>query len=380
MEQIIYLVSLAIIFLIGMIAVIISNFLRMPRIILLLLAGAGLNMAAEKFGLFNLFPDKEALLAISVFSIVLVLFVYTNKVKVEHLDTNMQYSSRIAAISSVLTLILLSFFTSTLLGTGMIFPLFFSIMMLSSQYADLSGIKSSPKEILENESGLSTVIAVLVFFAAYMLIFSGNSILSSIADILLSMGIGVLVSIIFFDVIARRCRGKQIAFFIAFALVIAYAGAELVGGVGVFGVFPFALFFANTHLKRSDEHMRFFNKASGILEVMAFVLIGIIAGGISISFALIWKSILLFSILLSLRYISVIIVLAHSSFTEKEKLFIALYSPKGLLAAALILFFALNTHLTSITMSLLLLFLIYSAATASTAQKLKKRFFAKTFI
>ena len=109
MEQIIYLVSLAIIFLIGMIAVIISNFLRMPRIILLLLAGAGLNMAAEKFGLFNLFPDKEALLAISVFSIVLVLFVYTNKVKVEHLDTNMQYSSRIAAISSVLTLILLSF-------------------------------------------------------------------------------------------------------------------------------------------------------------------------------------------------------------------------------------------------------------------------------
>ena len=386
-----FLTYLGIILLLGIICTLISRWIRIPNLLLLVLVGIGLSRIEYKGAPLISF-SPIFLVSVGILALVMIVFDSTSRLKLRTFDTFSISALKLTIFFLVLNL------TALTLATHLIFAvpipmalLFASIMSGTAPGVVLSIIKETKNkvlELLEIESIINTPIIVIIPFIiidfiqnvkevtlnAELLI---SQLIPFLTKIVAGIGAGILIGLIVFKVMRRKYSEQLSPLAIIVSALLTYVLAENLGGSGVLGVTTIGLFFGNVYVKEKKKLAEFSAMFSNALEILVFVLVGLVIV-IPFTASFLLKSASLFLILLFLRFIAIEISLSGYNF--KEKLFMTLNAPKGIAVAVVVFLLATIafTGMAEIT-NLILAILLYSIVLSSLVAKFSK-FFIRTEI
>jgi len=193
------------------------------------------------------------------------------------------------------------------------------------------------------------------------------------------VGAGVLIGLIMFKFMRKAYSAVLSPLAVITSALLAYIIAENLGGNGVLAVTSMGLLFGNVYLKQKFQLREFASVFSNSLEILVFVLIGIVIA-IPFSTDFIVRSLLLFLLYLLIRFGSIIFSLRGMDFTLKEKIFMSLNAQKGIAVAVVVFSLAhLGIEGIGIVLNLSLAFMLYSIVLSSVVLRIAK-FFIKEFV
>jgi len=350
-----YLTSLAIILLVGVLCSIISNRLKIPNVLLLVIAGIGLGYIDYQGNPVVGFPPLF-LTSIAILALVMIVFDSCSNFKLREFDT---FSGSALKLSLAVLILNIIFFTIAVyyiftLGSWMYAMMFAALMAGTSPdtvFALLGKAKNKVFELLEIEAVLNTPLIVLIPFIILDLIEEvGNHITVStfisqvgpfILQVVAGIGTGVVIGLILFKIMSKQYSEVLSPIAIITAALLTYIIAENLGGNGVIAVTTLGLIFGNVYLKEKTQLHTFSTLFANSLEILVFVLLGLMVK-IPTSSGFIIGSILLFIVLLLVRLIAVMLTVSKEKYTFKERLFITLNAPKGIPVA--VIGFSLTTY------------------------------------
>ena len=193
------------------------------------------------------------------------------------------------------------------------------------------------------------------------------------------IGSGVLIGLIMFKFMRRAYSAVLSPLAVITSALLAYIIAENLNGNGVLAVTSMGLLFGNVYLKQKFQLKEFASVFSNSLEILVFVLIGmVIAIPFSVDFFV--RSLTLFLLYLLIRFFSIIFSLRGMDFTFKEKIFMSLNVQKGIAVAVVVFSLAtLNIEGIQVILNLTLTFMLYSIILSSVVLRLAK-FFIKDIV
>ena len=389
-DPLLYLTYLGLMLLIGIICSLIAKKLRIPNYLLLILVGIGVSNITYKGApivqFSPLFLTSTAILALAT-----LVFDASSRFKIKEFDALSISALKLTIIFIIINSIILALATYLLYKpiSPLLVILFATAMSGTSPSAILTALKGGAKikvfEILEIESILNTPLIVLIPFLILDILrnLQEKFVLSDLLDqigpfaqqFITGVGAGVFIGLIFFRIMRKRYSPTLSPLALIVAAVLAYTIAEHLGGNGVLAVTTMGLFFGNIYIEHKKKLQEFSETFSLILEILVFVLIGII---IKIPLTLIFftGSLALFSILILVRFISIELSFPKQ-FAFKERLFMTLNIPKGIATA--VVAFTLATYTISgikLILDLILAFIIYSIILSTIITRFSK-FFVK---
>ncbi|MBU90205.1 hypothetical protein CMO94_01580 [Candidatus Woesearchaeota archaeon] len=379
---------LAIILLIGLLTSIVSQKFRIPNILLLLLIGIGIGHIDYRGGSLIEFPDVF-MTSISILALVMIVFDSSSRFSLKKVDYFSLHTLWLSLVFLVFNLVFLTAFTMLIFGVKSIFLalIFASLMAGTSPAVVLSmfkDVKNKVFEFLSLESLLNTPLVVLIPFIILDLknVLKDELIIATFIDqfvpllqqFVVGIGSGVLIGLIMFKFMKKAYSVVLSPLAVITSALLAYIIAENLNGNGVLAVTSMGLLFGNVYLKQKFQLREFASVFSNSLEILVFVLIGLIVSlPLSIDFFI--RSIVLFILYLGIRYLSIIFSLRGMDFTMKEKIFMSLNVQKGI-AVAVVVFSLANLNIGGMgtILNLSLTFMLYSIILSSVVLRIAKFF------
>jgi len=388
MDALFYLTSLAIIMVIGILCTIFSEKIKMPNVLLLVIAGIIIGHVDYNGNpLINFSP--LFLTSVGTLALVMIIFDSSSRLKLKEFDTFSMKALKLAGIFLLLNLI---FLTASVIFIFNINNMFLAMMfaaLMSGTAPDivltmLKNTKNRVVELLKIESILNTPLIVLIpfiildlfkdygegfFFSRFM-----ETMGPFLQQFVTGIGAGIVVGIVVFKIMRTKYSESLSPLALITTALITYILAENLKGNGVLAVTTVGLFFGNVYVREKETLHEFSSLFANSLEIIVFILVGII-----IKFPLdIWffaKSMLLFIIYLVIRYISVQLCFSKLNYSVKEKLFMALNVSKGI-AVAVVVFILATYDIPGIEpiLNLILAFIIYSIILSTIVTKLSRHF------
>ena len=385
---IVYLTSIGIVLLFGIICTIIASKMKIPNVLLLLILGIGLSQISYNGEKIISFPPTF-LTAISILALVMIIFDSCSRFKLKEFDDLSIKTLKMVGVNLTLNLIILTFFMYQIFKIKNLFIAAVFAAMMSGTAAEtvltiFQGNKSRVLEFLEIESILNTPLMVLIPFMIIDLMSSVGTqmavskfieqIAPFIQQIITGIGAGVLVGIIVFKFMRKHYSENLSPVAMITAALLAYVMAERLGGNGVLAVTTLGLFFGNIYIKEKWKLHQFSGMLANSLEILVFVLVGLVII-LPQSYVFFVRSLVLFLVFLLVRYLSVLIVTRKEEFTIKEKVFITLNAPKGI-ALATIAFTLTTFDIAGIStiLEVTLAFLLYSILLSTVTVRFSKYF------
>jgi potassium/hydrogen antiporter len=400
------LTRITIVLFIGLVVGIISKKIRIPSILLLILTGAVLNniyINGQKTFVFS----NEFLISASILALVMIVFQGSSNFTYKDLDTYSESALKLALVFLVLNLLFLSIATSFIFGiSNIILCLIFAAVMSGTDPGSVIALFHSKTnkitEILKFESVINTPIVVLLPFILLNLMELDSSVIASVGEyfypflqqIITGIGTGVVVGVIVFRSLKKFYSDRISPLTLITSALITYILSEKLGGNGVLAVTVVGIIFGNFTVKGKPELKEFSNILSNILEMLVFVLIGFLLP-VAFEAGFIIKSIILFMLMLLLRFVAVQLIYMHDHVNVKERIFMSLNCAKGI-AVAVVAFILSNFILkipivednvrtiiplplesipgTSEIVNLMILFIIYSVIVSSIAARFSQHF------
>ena len=373
---------LAVILLIGLLTSIISQRFRIPNILLLLIIGIGLGMADYRGTPLISFPEIF-MTGISILALVMIVFDSSSRFSLKR-DYFSLHTLWLSFVFLLFNLIFLALLARWIFGINLVPSVIFGALMSGTDFnAVLSffkGAKSHVFEFLGLESRFSTISVILLPFL--ILEFSksfevGISVVGSwtlAQNIIVSIAVGVLIGLVMFKFIARKYSSVSSPLAVIACALLAYIIAENFDGNGVLAAASLGLLFGNVYVKQKFQLQEFDAVFSNSLEILVFVLIGLVVV-IPFTAQFLLKSLLLFLIYLIIRYFSIMFALRGMNFTMKEKLFMSLNVQKGI-AVAVVVFSLATFGIEGIEtiLNLSLVFMLYSIILSSVVLRIAKLF------
>ena len=384
---------LAIILLIGLLTSIISQKFRIPNILLLLLIGIGLGRIDYKGGSLIDFPELF-MTGISILALVMIVFDSSSRFSLKKVDYFSLHTLWLSIIFLIFNLIFLTAFTMLIFNVKSIFlALIFAALMSGTSPAVVlsmfKNVKNKVFDFLGLESLLNTPLVVLIPFiildlktalkdelaiATFI-----DQLVPLLQQFVVGIGAGVLVGLIMFKFMRKVYSVVLSPLAVITSALLAYIIAENLDGNGVLAVTSMGLLFGNVYLKQKFQLKEFASIFSNSLEILVFVLIGMVIA-IPFSTNFIIKSLALFLLYLLIRFISIIFSLRGMNFTLKEKIFMALNAQKGIAVAVVVFSLAtLGIEGMGIVLNLSLAFMLYSIVLSSVILRIVK-FFIKDVV
>ncbi len=362
MDVMIYLIYITVILILGFFMIYLSRKTSIPSPLLLLTLGVILGTVKIK-GYNLIFFSENDIIPLLIFFAIILLFDKISHLKVRELDSLTNRVIPFFLTFFVLNLVFLTVAARFLINKNQ----FFYALIFS---AILGAIEISPfyynhrfskkiNSILNFESVLSLSLSVIIGFCAYAFIMMNeNSIFmliqGLILKIMISVGIGIFFAIIIMNLRKRFHKIKNMITFIITAL-LAYYSTELIQGIGMISVLVFGLFVANTRMKKSEGlNLKFSHSFFDVAEILSFTLLGIIIT-IRFDIKILMISMILYLILLMIRFFSVIIFF-NKALNLKEQFYLTFNTPNGAMSAILIVILLGSTAFSTI----LLLCIVYS--------------------
>lgn len=396
MEALTYLTGLALLFILGMGAVIVGQKLRICRILPLLLVGIILaNIGLESLDIFS-FPP-EFMVGLSLLTLAMIVFDGTSRFTLQELDRKSNQALELVIVFIACNIIFLGGATLLLFlkptVEGFLMAAIFSVVMSGtdpgSVFIMLGETKHKVLDFLRLEAILNTPLIVIIPFLLLDVLHGVTklNVLSTFADLLVpflqqvvvGLGTGMLIGIFVFRVMRKHYSKEFSPLIIMATTILTYVVAENLRGNGVVGVATLGLLFGNTYVKRKARLTEFSTMLSTTLEILVFILLGMLVI-IDFSLAFFLKSLLLFLIAILARYIAILISTSSDNFTMRERIFMTLNMPKGIAVAVVTLTLSvLETPLNGI-LTLMILFLVYSLILSSITDRFGKFFIRKEIL
>jgi NhaP-type Na+/H+ or K+/H+ antiporter len=385
----VFLTYLAIILLIGLLTSVVSQKFRIPNILMLLLIGIGLGRVDYKGSPLIGFPELF-MTGISILALVMIVFDSSSRFSLKKVDYFSLHTLWLSIVFLVFNLIFLTFFTMLIFGVKSIFLalMFAALMSGTSPVVVLSmfkNVKNKVFDFLGLESLLNTPLVVLIPFIILDLktalkdelgiaVFI-DQLVPVLQQFVVGVGAGVLIGLIMFKFMRKAYSVVLSPLAVITSALLAYIIAENLDGNGVLAVTSMGLLFGNVYVKQKFQLREFASVFSNSLEILVFVLIGIVIA-IPFSMEFFIKSLVLFLLYLLIRFFSIIFSLRGMDFTIEEKIFMSLNVQKGI-AVAVVVFSLATFQIEGMQtiLNLSLTFMLYSIVLSSVVLR-----FAKLFI
>ncbi len=392
MDALNILTSISILLMAGMLLSLLSQKIKVPDVLFLILLGIFLSIIPYKDGALMDFPPLF-LTATSLLALAMIVFNSTAKLKFRELDEFSTKALWLALVFLFFSVLILPVIVKLLFGIPLLYGvLFASVVAGTSPEITLSlfgSTKIKAIEILKFESLMNTPLTVLIPFLVLDLISNvETTILSKFIDqigpffakFVAGIGAGVLIGIILFKAL-KHARSKVYSpLSIIIGALLSYVLAENVGGNGVLAVTTLGLFVGNLYKKEKVEEMLSFETILATsLYILVFVLIGFI---IKVPFTVefLWKASVLLVAYFAVRYLSLAVMFPRKTkeFKFKEKLFMTLNVPKGIAVA--VVAFTLSTFVKDVPLLKDVLDLVLFFMLASIIFSTITMFFSKKLI
>ncbi|MFC1690904.1 cation:proton antiporter [Nanoarchaeota archaeon] len=395
----VYLTYLGVILLIALLCSIISQKLKIPNILLLVLTGIVINHIPYAGGKLIEFPT-EFLTSIAILALVMIVFDSTSKLKLKEVDDFFLRSLEITITFLIVNILLLSVAAYFILEVNVLPALIFASLMTGTSPSVVLTLMAESKnkviELLKIEALINTPVTVIIPLLLLSLmndISAGTSAISDglssfityefvsfLQQIIAGLGAGVLVGLIVFKAMRAKYSDQLSPIAIIAAALLAHVLAENLGGSGVLAVTTLGLLFGKITLRQKEHILDFSTIFSKFLEILVFVFVGLL---ITLTpdpwFYL--QSIGLFAIYLLIRFVSVYITL-RNEYKIKQVLFMTLNVPKGI-AVAVVVFTILAGSVTvglETVLNVAMMFLVYSIILATVVARLSKYFLGTTIV
>ena len=203
-------------------------------------------------------------------------------------------------------------------------------------------------DFLKVEAIINTPLVVLIPFMFLEFITENKeiSVLTQVApfiqQIVTGVGAGIVIGLIMFKSMKKVYSEQFSPVALLTATLITYIVAENLGGNGVLGVATLGLLFGNMYVKKKTRLSEFSSMLSSSLEILVFVLVGIMVK-IPLQLSFFIKLIILYFILILCRYLAMkITFLKDDKMTKKQLWYMALNMPKGIAVTSVIFTIALQ--------------------------------------
>ena len=383
-----FLTYLAVILLIGLLTSILSQKFRIPNILLLLLIGIGLGKITTEEGPLIHFPPLF-LTGISILALVMIVFDSASRFKLKKVDYFSLHTLWLSVVFLVFNLIFLTMFTMLIFGVKSIFLalMFAALMSGTDPAAVLTMFKNASNKVFEFlrlEALLNTPLVVLLPFIILDLkrALKDEIVISTFIEQLapllqqfvVGIGSGVLIGLVMFKFMRKKYSVVLSPLAVITSALLAYIIAENLDGNGVLAVTSMGLLFGNVYLKQKFQLQEFASVFSNSLEILVFVLIGIMIA-IPFSSEFLVKSFILFIFYLLIRFSAIMFSLRGMNFAFKEKVFMSLNVQKGIAVAVVVFSFA-TFGITGIEtiLDLVLAFMLYSIILSTFALRMERFF------
>lgn len=350
MDALIILSYIAVILLLGVLCSFVSRKLSISNALLLLAAGILLSMAQYNGQSLIRFP-AVFLAAIGIFALAMVVFDASSRLRLKRLDKLSLSALKLAITFFILNMVFLAFFTRWIFSIRSVFlALLFAALMSGTEpsavVSKVGEAKSRIAYLLKAESLMNTPLIVLLPFVilAIMETFRPglffNSLISQSAfflqQLIVGIGTGILIGVVIMKVMKKAYSELLSPFTVIAAALLAYIISESLKGNGILAVITLGIFFGNVYIKEKHELIEFSSVFASFLEILVFMLVGLIIG-FQFNLSFFMKSFALFLIFLAIRFVSVNISLKKQAISMKEKVFMALNAQKGIAVAAVAL-------------------------------------------
>ncbi len=358
MAEPLYMLSqITVLLFVGLVMGIIAKKLKLPSMLLLILTGALLsNLTFNGQPAFDL--SSDFLINASILALVLIVFEGSSNFSIKDLDTYSESAFKIAILVLTLNLLFFSIATYYLFSIpSMILSLLFAAVMSGTDPGGVLSLFQAKSnkitEILKFESVINTPFIVLIPFILLDLmqfetaIFTNflGQFFSFLQQIITGVGTGVVIAMISVRYMRRFYSEKLSPLILLTSALLAYLLSEQLGGNGVLAVTVLGVFFGNLTVKKKPELKEFSNTLSNILEMLVFILIGFLIP-VKLELHFILKSLLLFVIMIFIRFIAIQLVYMHNHVNIKERIFMALNCTKGIAVA--VVAFILSNYILNI--------------------------------
>jgi len=340
---------LGVIFLLGIFISIISSKLKIPNMLLLILAGFLISI--HPYIIENNPMSIEVVATIGVLSLILIVFDSTSRIKLKEFDKLSFDATRLTTVCSLMLIVIIGLMMFFLFGVSSLpIAFIFASLLIGSDPSAIANLievkqnKSLRLLLIESIFNSPLTVVIPLIFVDYIRLVPGVSmnfldkfLLSFIAQVIAGIGAGFVVGIVIFKLMRNKYSEKLSPVAIFTAAILSYSLAELVNGSGVFAVTTLGLFFGNAYFKNKDLLQHYSSVVSEIMQILVFVLIGFVFSFRTITAAFVLKLLLIFSVLCLVRLFAVLLVFRKSSYTQLEKLFLTFSFPKGIAAAVAII-------------------------------------------
>lgn len=339
----------------GYLAVFVAKKTKIPSLILLILSGvmfSVLEFGGEK--LFY-FPDTQFIDSLLTFFLIIILFDKARQIKFKEFDSLTNRSFMFFLTFFILNLILLSLALVFILERFFVAYILLVAIILSENTFFIKNNHKTSKGIQKTLNYESTFSAVAVILFSFFIL-DYRSTQGSALDLTLFFAqkivIGVGMGLLFGILILNMSKHKKIrkyaktTTFLIFAL-ISYYLADVMGGNGFFAVAAFGLFLTNSFIKKEEKTQHAFSEIiKDSIYVITFVLIGLVVRPI-FDFKTIMIALLIFGLLLLIRFISIIIIF-RKRLSLSEEFYLTANQTNGVTTAILIILLLGQSALSSI--------------------------------
>ncbi len=412
MESITYLTYLGVVVLLGLACSVLSKKLKLPNILLLIFTGIFLNKfwdmmnwagrLLQNLQILELYTDYVSaplisfpplfIATLALLALVMIVFESTSRFKYRDLDDFSLSALKLTMTFFFITFVVLSVLTNIIFSLKNLFlaTLFAALMAGTSAGAVMTMVKETKNEViklLQIESIFNTPLIVIIPFVIVDLMSSIGVVSSSffiskfmeqlvpfLQQIVTGIGAGVIIGLLAIKILRAQYSQVLSPLALIAAALLTYVLAENIGGNGVLAVTAMGFLFGNVVVKEKGHIQEFSSIFSVFLELMVFVLVGLLIE-VPLTFVFISKSLFLFAIFLIVRFISVEISFRDKQYNFKEKLFLSLVVPKGI-ATAVVAISLIGSKVVGmgIVLDLTLIFMLYSILLASVTVKFSKYF------
>ncbi len=398
MDALLVLTNIGIILLLGILCSLLSKKLRISNILLLVLLGVVLGRIDYNRESLFVF-DPSLLIGIGVLALVMIVFDGSSRIRLKEIDALSVSALRLIGWFMLFSFLVLTSFTTLLFFEGVslrniLFSIIFAVVVVGTDPASVfvmlkDFVSEQAKKVLgliQIEAIINTPFIILIPFIILDLVKNlglgeGSFVSSFISQIpvfflqiVVGIGAGIVIGLIVFKTMQKAYSHQLSPVGIITATILAYVLAENLGGNGVLAVATLGLVFGNLYVKEKLQLQEFNYMLSNALEILVFVLVGLIIN-IPFELSFILKSLFLFGLLVLCRTAAVFLALKKSDYSAKEKVFMSLNMPKGIAVAVVAFTLALyNVPEMSIILNLILSFVIYSLLLSSVIDRLSKKF------
>jgi NhaP-type Na+/H+ or K+/H+ antiporter len=344
---------LAAVLLIGIGSQILGKLFKIPSIVFLLLFG--ILLGPEFLNIIDSSNFEQELEAIVALSVAIIVFDGGLQINVRHIRTLQKSILYLVTIGVLITFIGASLAAYYLLNVDPGIALLYGALVSATGPTVITPlvkqihVKQKISKVLEAEGVLNDPVSVILaalIFEWILLDIPGTNALGQMATrVGMGLIIGLLGGIILTYVLQNisMVTAQYARIFTLTMVILTFTGAELFGnGSGILAVAIFALIIGTTEL----AHIESIKEFKGDLVVILLSIIFILLASL-IRFEFIWKIgipglIIIALLLFVIRPASVFASTIGSTLSFKDKLFMSVISPRGVVPASMVTYFAIR--------------------------------------